>query len=104
MPYIAQVALRKKNSLTIFGGDYDTVDGTGNRRKKIIKSIHNLCNVRIGKYITKEIFLGVRDFIHIMDLASGHIAALKKLQEEHLTLKVRENFNYFWYQRIKLQL
>lgn len=34
---------------------------------------------------------GVRDYIHIMDLASGHIAALKKLQAEHLTLKVNIN-------------
>lgn len=59
MPYIAQVALGKKSVLTIFGGDYDTIDGTG-----------------------------VRDYIHVMDLASGHIAALKKLQSEHLTLKV----------------
>lgn len=59
MPYIAQVALRKKSVLTIFGGDYETVDGTG-----------------------------VRDYIHVMDLASGHIAALKKLQAEHLTLKI----------------
>lgn len=33
---------------------------------------------------------GVRDYIHVMDLASGHIAALKKLQAEHLTLKVRQ--------------
>lgn len=34
------------------------------------------------------LFLGVRDYIHVMDLASGHIAALKKLQSEQLTLKV----------------
>lgn len=32
--------------------------------------------------------LGVRDYIHIMDLASGHVAALKKLQKDHLRMKV----------------
>nr|CAD7587643.1 unnamed protein product [Timema genevievae] len=58
MPYMAQVAMGNKPSLTIFGGDYDTVDGTG-----------------------------VRDYIHIMDLASGHVAALAKLKKDHLRLK-----------------
>jgi UDP-glucose 4-epimerase len=47
MPYIAQVAVGRRNSLNVFGGDYPTVDGTG-----------------------------VRDFIHVMDLAEGHVAAL----------------------------
>ncbi|ODM92312.1 UDP-glucose 4-epimerase [Orchesella cincta] len=51
MPFIASVALGKKPHVTIFGNDYNTPDGTG-----------------------------VRDYIHIMDLASGHVAALKKLQ------------------------
>lgn len=43
MPFISQVAMGKKESLTIFGDDYDTPDGTG-----------------------------VRDYIHVMDLASGY--------------------------------
>ncbi|KAF4518483.1 hypothetical protein B566_EDAN006488 [Ephemera danica] len=59
MPYIAQVAMGQKESLLIFGGDYDTEDGTG-----------------------------VRDYIHIMDLANGHVAALQKLHKEHLRIKV----------------
>ena len=59
MPYIAQVALGKKPYVTIFGDDYDTVDGTG-----------------------------VRDYIHVMDLASGHVAALRKLLSGHLFYKV----------------
>ncbi|MDY3301361.1 MAG: UDP-glucose 4-epimerase GalE [Lachnospiraceae bacterium] len=50
MPYITQVAIGKLEKLSIFGNDYDTPDGT--------------C---------------VRDYIHVMDLASGHVAALKKL-------------------------
>ncbi|XP_069164483.1 UDP-glucose 4-epimerase isoform X1 [Procambarus clarkii] len=58
MPYIGQVAIGKKPSLTIFGCDYDTADGTG-----------------------------VRDYIHVMDLASGHVSALSKLDEEHLRFK-----------------
>jgi UDP-glucose 4-epimerase len=33
-------------------------------------------------------FAGVRDYIHVMDLASGHVAALNKLKKEHLRLKV----------------
>lgn len=50
MPYIAQVAIGRRNFLTIFGDDYPTPDGTG-----------------------------VRDYIHVMDLARGHLAALEKL-------------------------
>ena len=50
MPYLAQVAVGRRDKLLVFGGDYDTVDGTG-----------------------------VRDYIHVEDLAAGHIAALHKL-------------------------
>ncbi len=48
MPYVAQVVVGRREKLTIFGGDYPTKDGTG-----------------------------VRDYIHVMDLADGHVAALK---------------------------
>lgn len=51
MPYIAQVAVGRLEKLRVFGGDYPTKDGTG-----------------------------VRDYIHVVDLADGHLAALKKLQ------------------------
>lgn len=51
MPYVAQVAKGKLEKLRVFGNDYPTVDGTG-----------------------------VRDYIHVMDLAEGHVAAL-----DHLT-------------------
>ncbi|MBL4623052.1 MAG: UDP-glucose 4-epimerase GalE [Immundisolibacteraceae bacterium] len=50
MPYICQVAVGKLKQLSVFGGDYDTVDGSG-----------------------------VRDYIHVVDLANGHLQALKKL-------------------------
>ncbi len=50
MPYIMQVANGKLEKLNIFGDDYDTVDGTG-----------------------------VRDYIHVVDLALGHIAAIEKI-------------------------
>lgn len=50
MPYVAQVAAGKREKLSVFGADFDTKDGTG-----------------------------VRDYIHIMDLARGHTQALKKL-------------------------
>ncbi|KAK4025567.1 hypothetical protein OUZ56_014629 [Daphnia magna] len=55
MPYIAQVALGNKPSVIIFGNDYNTPDGTG-----------------------------VRDYIHVMDLASGHVAALAKVEKDKL--------------------
>ena len=51
MPFITQVAAKKRDKLSIFGNDYDTTDGTG-----------------------------VRDYIHVVDLALGHIAALKNLK------------------------
>lgn len=53
MPYISQVAAGKLKKLSIFGNDYPTVDGTG-----------------------------VRDFIHVTDLAQGHVAALNYLQQQ----------------------
>ncbi|MGP5405500.1 UDP-glucose 4-epimerase GalE [Psychrobacter celer] len=53
MPYISQVAVGKLEKLSIFGNDYPTVDGTG-----------------------------VRDFIHVSDLAAGHVAALNYLQQQ----------------------
>jgi UDP-glucose 4-epimerase len=52
MPFIAQVAVGKRPRLQIFGNDYDTPDGTG-----------------------------VRDYIHVMDLADGHVAALRYLMQ-----------------------
>ena len=53
MPYITQVAKGKLKKLKVFGNDYPTVDGTG-----------------------------VRDYIHVMDLAAGHVAAMENLREE----------------------
>jgi len=52
MPYISQVAVGKLKELSVFGNDYPTPDGTG-----------------------------VRDYIHVVDLAVGHLRALEKLTE-----------------------
>ncbi|NLB49582.1 MAG: UDP-glucose 4-epimerase GalE [Erysipelotrichia bacterium] len=52
MPYITQVAAKRLPHLNVFGNDYKTIDGTG-----------------------------VRDYIHVVDLALGHLAAIKKLRE-----------------------
>ena len=52
MPYITQVAVGKLEKLGVFGNDYDTHDGTG-----------------------------VRDYIHVVDLAKGHVKALKKIED-----------------------
>ncbi|WP_194721542.1 UDP-glucose 4-epimerase GalE [Noviherbaspirillum malthae] len=50
MPYIAQVAVGRREKLSVFGNDYPTPDGTG-----------------------------VRDYIHVVDLAQGHVAALREI-------------------------
>jgi UDP-glucose 4-epimerase len=55
MPYITQVALGQREHLQIFGNDYDTPDGTG-----------------------------VRDYLHVSDLAAGHLAALRSLNKPKL--------------------
>ncbi len=60
MPFITQVAVGKREKLSVFGNDYDTVDGTG-----------------------------VRDYIHVVDLAKGHIKAL----ERHMDFKGVEAYN-----------
>ena len=52
MPYITQVAVGRREKLSVFGDDYDTPDGTG-----------------------------VRDYIHVVDLAKGHVAAVKFVAE-----------------------
>lgn len=52
LPFISKVAIGELNELKVFGSDYDTPDGTG-----------------------------VRDYIHVVDLAKGHICALKKLEK-----------------------
>lgn len=53
VPYIAQVAVGKLDHLNVFGDDYDTKDGTG-----------------------------VRDYIHVVDLAIGHVRAIEKLKDK----------------------
>ncbi len=52
MPYITQVAIGRRDHLSVYGNDYDTHDGTG-----------------------------VRDYIHVVDLAKGHVAAVKYVTE-----------------------
>jgi len=52
MPFVSQVAVGKREQLSVFGGDYATKDGTG-----------------------------VRDYIHVMDLADGHLKAIEKLEQ-----------------------
>lgn len=59
MPFVTQVAVGKREKLSIFGDDYNTIDGTA-----------------------------VRDYIHVVDLAKGHIAALNKLRDKPGLLQV----------------
>ncbi len=58
VPYISQVAVGKHKEVRVFGNDYDTPDGTG-----------------------------VRDYIHVVDLAKGHVKALEKLKKEHVGIR-----------------
>ena len=53
MPYVTQVAVGRREELGVFGNDYDTPDGTG-----------------------------VRDYIHVSDLANGHVKALKRIEDK----------------------
>lgn len=55
LPFVAQVAIGRREKLRIWGSDYDTPDGTG-----------------------------IRDFIHVVDLASGHLSALRELRQPGL--------------------
>ena len=57
MPYITQVAVGKRERLSVYGNDYDTPDGTG-----------------------------VRDYIHVLDLAEGHVAALRYLLDSRQSI------------------
>lgn len=59
MPYVAQVAVGRREKLSVFGNDYPTPDGTG-----------------------------VRDYIHVSDLAEGHVAALRRLLDTAGSLTV----------------
>jgi UDP-glucose 4-epimerase len=59
MPYVAQVAVGRRAKLSVFGNDYPTPDGTG-----------------------------VRDYIHVTDLAEGHVAALRRLLDHPGSLTV----------------
>ncbi len=54
MPYISQVAIGRREQLSVYGSDYDTPDGTG-----------------------------VRDYIHVVDLAKGHVAAVRFTEDNH---------------------
>lgn len=67
MPFIAQTAVGKRDCLSVFGGDYATPDGTG-----------------------------VRDYIHVMDLAEGHVKALEKIDKisEVLTVNLGTGVGY----------
>jgi UDP-glucose 4-epimerase len=58
VPYITQVAVGKLQEVKVFGDDYSTIDGTG-----------------------------VRDYIHVVDLAKGHIKALEKLEKNHIGVR-----------------
>ena len=65
LPFVAQVAVGRQPKLRVFGNDYPTPDGTG-----------------------------VRDYIHVMDLAAGHVAALQFLEKESVTVNLGTGRGY----------
>jgi UDP-glucose 4-epimerase len=74
MPYVTQVAVGQRPFLQVFGSDYDTPDGTG-----------------------------VRDYIHVMDLADGHVAAVRYLltQNQSVTVNLGTGTGYSVLQLVK---
>ncbi|NXX33745.1 GALE epimerase, partial [Nicator chloris] len=80
MPYVAQVAVGRREFLSVFGNDYETDDGTGASRDGWNLGFPNPW-LHPGPALTPCVPTGVRDYIHVVDLAKGHIAALKKLKE-----------------------
>jgi UDP-glucose 4-epimerase len=74
MPYITQTAVGKLSCLSIFGDDYNTIDGTG-----------------------------VRDYIHVIDLAQGHVKALEKLEnfKEVMTINLGTGKGYSVLEMVK---
>jgi len=74
MPFISQTAVGKRESLSVFGDDYDTVDGTG-----------------------------VRDYIHVVDLAQGHVNALDRIKnfKEPMTINLGTGNGYSVLEMIK---
>jgi UDP-glucose 4-epimerase len=74
MPYITQVAIGKRESLSVYGGDWPTVDGTG-----------------------------VRDYVHVVDISRGHIKALDYLsnQKQSLTINLGAGRGYSVLELIK---
>ncbi|NWW70852.1 GALE epimerase, partial [Climacteris rufus] len=78
MPYVAQVAVGRREFLSVFGNDYKTDDGTGASQGGWN---FGFPNPWLHPRLTLCVPAGVRDYIHVVDLAKGHIAALKKLKE-----------------------
>jgi UDP-glucose 4-epimerase len=78
MPFIAQVCVGRREKLSVFGDDYDTPDGTGRSHESIFSL--NIAQVR-STHMYYQI-TGVRDYIHVVDLAKGHVAALEKLYSD----------------------
>ncbi len=78
MPYIAQVAVGRRESLAVFGNDYPTPDGTG-VRDYIHAWTSPMATLRRWKTggPRRRTHTGVRDYIHVMDLADGHVAAME---------------------------
>ena len=62
------MASGQQERLVVFGNDYPTKDGTGAPHPPLI-------------FIRRQCLLAVRDYVHVMDIARGHVAALDKITE-----------------------
>ncbi|KAB5573461.1 hypothetical protein DKX38_000655 [Salix brachista] len=105
MPYVQQVAVGRRPHLTVYGTDYPTKDGTGELGKRADflsgsrASSQSLGFCGLGSHLLLTLFLlpnpldgfdvfQVRDYIHVVDLADGHIAALRKLSGANIGCEV----------------
>ena len=68
MPFVAQVAIGRHKHVSVYGNDYGTRDGTGWKKKHFY---YEPCNTFLC--------LGVRDYIHVLDLAEGHVCAMNHI-------------------------
>lgn len=91
MPYIAQVAVGRRDKVRVFGNDYPTVDGTGTHVWIVGLYLYRwaqgadvyifVASLALQVFVDFS-FSGVRDYIHVVDVAKGHVLALYKLAKK----------------------
>lgn len=106
MPFIQQVAVGRQRALTVYGNDYSTKDGTGvclilNRPTLLYmyQDLFTITMVLVHALLCDA--LQVRDYIHIIDLADGHVAALKKLTDPSIGMQLCSSHTVYYSEAYK---